>query len=137
MLDACGGDRQLGKKTYLLRRRASIMGYEKKFSDYVERLKVKLGHKSTILLFGSRASGKARESSDFDVAVILPEIEDKLALLYELIRIRPEGLPVDVVALSLEELYDPIFRKMLDPCIILYDGLGVGKKLRSPEVSTI
>ncbi len=137
MLKARRGDPWLGKKTYLLRRRASIMEYEEKFSAYVEKLKAKLGRKSTILLFGSRASGKARESSDFDVAVILPEIEDKLALLYELIRIRPEGLPVDIVALSLEELHDQIFRKMLDPCIILYDGLGVGKKLGSAKLSTI
>jgi len=44
-------------------------------------------------------------------------------LISELIRIRPEGLPVDIIALSLEELHDPIFGRMLDPCIIVYDGL--------------
>ncbi|WP_162008552.1 hypothetical protein [Vulcanisaeta thermophila] len=43
--------------------------------------------------------------------------------------LRPEGLFLDLVVLSVEDLDDPLVRDMLRDCRVLYDGLNIRDKL--------
>ena len=85
--------------------------------------------RSTIVLFGSRARGDHLPHSDYDVAVILEAVGDRVGAVEELRRLRPRGLPLDLVVLEVGDLGDPIVEKMLEGCRVLYDGLGLAEKL--------
>ncbi|WP_243671532.1 hypothetical protein [Vulcanisaeta sp. JCM 16161] len=50
----------------------------------------------------------------------------------ELLRLRslkPEGLFLDLLVLSADDVDDPVIKEMLRGCKLLYDGLGMGKRL--------
>ena len=91
---------------------------------YIERLK-KNKPRSTIILFGSRAEGKQLPYSDYDIAIILEQVDDKLKTVEELRRLKPRGLDLDLVVFSLEELDDPLVKSMLENASILYNGLDI------------
>ena len=103
----------------------------REFSEAAARM---LGDSATLVLFGSRARGEAGPASDYDVAAIFaerPSGDEYWRLLSEIRSAKPAGLPLDVVLLGLEELEDPLVRRMLDGCVILHDGLRIGDKLRA------
>ncbi len=99
---------------------------------FVERVRERYPH-STILLFGSRARGDNLPYSDYDVAVILERVEDRLREAEELAKLKPSRLPLDLVVLEPGDLQDPLIAKMLTPCKVLYDGLGLGEALCRQE----
>jgi len=92
--------------------------------EYVNRL-VREIPESTIVLFGSRARGDYLPNSDYDVAVILRHITDARNELLKLRSLKPEGLFLDLIILSIDEIDDPIIKEMLEGCKLLYDGLGM------------
>ncbi len=87
--------------------------------------------RSAVVLFGSRARGDYLPYSDYDVAVILEDVGDKLAAIEEFRRLKPRGLPLDLLVIRVDELSDPLVSKMLEGCIVLYDGLGIASSLKS------
>lgn len=97
--------------------------------EYVNRL-VKEIPESTIVLFGSRARGDYLPNSDYDVAVILRHITDARNELLKLRSLKPEGLFLDLIILSIDEIDDPIIKEMLEGCKLLYDGLGIGDHIK-------
>ena len=117
------GGSSSGLRRRLLRaRRERVKQWSELLALYVERIK-SLYPRSRIVLFGSRARGDELPYSDFDVAVILDEPGDKLRLAEELRKLKPRGLPLDLLVLSSEELKDPPVACMLKGGRVLYDGL--------------
>jgi predicted nucleotidyltransferase len=56
---------------------------------------------SRVILFGSRARGDARESSDVDFMVVEPTVPSRLAEAARLARVvRPFRIPCDIVVVS-------------------------------------
>ena len=82
-----------------------------------------------VVLFGSRARGSALPYSDYDIAVIFKSVSNKIELAEEIYKLKPPELPADIVVLELSELRDPIVRKMLSECIVLYDALSISNRL--------
>ena len=109
-------------------RYAKIKKYGRLFEDYTRTLIGLFNGEVTLVLFGSRAEGAHRESSDFDLAVILPLVADPLELTCELCQLRPRGLPVDLLVLEVSELEDPIVKKMLAKRVVIHDGLKLFKE---------
>ncbi len=114
-----------GLRKKLLKSRArKIRERRKLLYSYVDNISSSYP-KSTIVLFGSRARGDFLPYSDYDIAVILEKIEDKFAAIEKLRRIKPLGLPLDLLVIQVDELSDPLVSKMLEKSIVLYDGLGL------------
>ncbi len=93
-------------------------------ASYVERI-VETYPRSVVVLFGSRSRGEELPHSDYDVAVILKSVRDKLSTIEELRKLKPRGLPLDLLVFSVDELSDPMVKKMLRGCRILHNGLGI------------
>jgi len=122
------GGSSSGLRRRLLRaRRERVRKWSELLALYVERVK-SLYPRSQIVLFGSRARGDELPYSDFDIAVILDEPGDKLRLTEELRRLKPRGLPLDLLVLSFEELKDPLVACMLKGGRVLYDGLRAARR---------
>ncbi len=124
MLNGLGGCWELSSAT----RYARVKRYKRLFDNYVRALVELFSGGVTLVLFGSRAEGTHKESSDFDLAVILPLVTDPLELTCKLYQLRPRGLPVDLLVLNVSELEDPIVKKMLAKSTVIYDGLKLFKK---------
>ena len=95
---------------------------EKLLREYVDKLRSTIP-RSTILLFGSRARGEQVPYSDYDIAVILENVEDRIKIVENLRRLKPRGLNLDLIVLSVSDLEDPIIREMLKNSIKLHNGL--------------
>jgi len=93
-------------------------------TEYVKRLKEEMP-KSTILLFGSRARGNSLPYSDYDIAVIFDKVKDKIEMVERLRRLKPKGIDLDLIILSVDEIKDPLVKKMLEGSKILYNGLDL------------
>jgi len=105
---------------------------ERVFRQYTAVLR-NLFPRSTLILFGSRARGDYAPYSDYDVMVVVPVVKgaEKLRIAEEVLKVKPRELAVDVLPVGVEELDDPIIRKMLsEGCVILHDGLGLINRLR-------
>ncbi len=100
------------------------MKEEQLLIEYIERIKRNYP-RSTIILFGSRAKGRQLPYSDYDIAVVLENIDDKLEMTIKLRRLKPHGLDLDLVVLDKRELEDPMIKAMLGEKRILYDGLSI------------
>ncbi len=92
--------------------------------EYVRRLKEVVPN-SVIILYGSRARGEQLPCSDYDVAVILENIEDKVKVTEELRRVKPRGLDLDLIVLSVDELSDRVVQEMLKNSIVLHKGINI------------
>jgi len=68
---------------------------------------------STIVLFGSRARGDYMPYSDYDVAVVFRKVTDERELMLRIRSLKPGGLPLDLLVLSVDDLSDPVIREML------------------------
>jgi len=101
---------------------------EARLAEYVVRI-ASAHPRSAVILFGSRARGGYLPYSDFDLAVVLERVGDPLESIRSLRALKPRGLPLDLVVLEPRDLDDPLILKMLERCRILYDGLGVRKKI--------
>jgi len=84
---------------------------------------------STIVLFGSRARGDYMPYSDYDVAVVFRKVTDERELMLRIRGLKPGGLSLDLLVLSVDDLSDPVIREMLKGCVILYDGLDLRDSL--------
>jgi len=84
---------------------------------------------STIVLFGSRARGDYMPYSDYDVAVVFRKVPDERELMLRIRGLKPGGLSLDLLVLSVDDLSDPVIREMLKGCVILYDGLDLRDSL--------
>jgi len=100
------------------------MNEEQLLIEYIERIKRNYP-RSTIILFGSRAKGRQLPYSDYDIAVVLENIDDKLEMTIKLRRLKPHGLDLDLIVLDKRELEDPMIKAMLGEKRILYDGLSI------------
>jgi predicted nucleotidyltransferase len=91
----------------------------------VDRL-VKSARPTRVILFGSHATGRAKEGSDIDLLVVEQEVSSKRK---EMVRLREAvgqiGFPVDVFVCSEEELAD--WGHL--PGSVLYRALKEGKVL--------
>ncbi|NOZ82947.1 MAG: nucleotidyltransferase domain-containing protein, partial [Euryarchaeota archaeon] len=98
--------------------------YEEEFEEFVEGLRKK---KVCLVLFGSRAEGRANLLSDYDLLVVSEERRVEV----------PERLPADVFIYSPEECLREVERRntvVLDALTrgrLIFDNLGVFEKLRS------
>ena len=102
-----------------------VLKRDKLFKLYIENIISFFNGKVTLILFGSRARGDNMLSSDYDLAVVVEKCNDVLELTEKLLKMKPHGLPVDIAVFSVDELRDPLVTKMLTPCRILYNGLGL------------
>lgn len=102
-------------------RRQRILNYQKMFKEFTEKLIKEYKSKISIVLFGSRGRGDNRESSDFDVLIVLEKKTNRdHQVVYQL---KPAELPVDVVIITPSELQNPVVKKMLIGSKVIYDGL--------------
>ncbi len=109
----------MGKTVEMMRRFISLVSrYDNLFKQFIEEV-VRKYPDSTIILFDSRSSGKNRPSSDFDVAVIMEGV-DEFEMATRISKLRPRGLPIDLVVLKPESLRR--FKWLLKGAIV-YDGL--------------
>jgi len=94
--------------------------------DAGRRLAAAAGAPATVVLFGSRARGNARDDSDLDFLVIEAQVDSKLT---EMVRLRdalpPLGVPVDVVVVSEEEAA----RREMVPSTLVHRALREGRVL--------
>ena len=60
-----------------------------------------------------------------NLAVVLDEIRDVISLTEKLRRLKPKGLPLDLLVVQADELSDPLISGMFSGCKVLYDGLRV------------
>jgi hypothetical protein len=81
------------------------------------------------VLFGSRARGDYMPYSDYDVAVVFRKVTDERELMLRIRSLKPSGLPLDLLVLSVDDLSDPVIREMLKGCVILYNGLDLRDSL--------
>jgi len=107
-------------------RRKLILSYQSMFKEFVDKLINTYDRKISIVLFGSRGRGDNKESSDFDVMIVLRKktIND-YQRAYQL---KPVGLPADVIIVTPDELNNQIIKQMLVGSKIIYDGLNCFKE---------
>jgi len=114
-----------GLRKRLLKARAERIKAENSLlKEYVSRI-VSRYPSSAVLLFGSRARGDHLPYSDYDLAVVLSGLEDKILIIEELRRLKPRGLPLDLIVVDTEELKDPLVKNMFKGAKVLYNKLGV------------
>lgn len=109
-------------------RKLHAIDTNKLLKDYIVALKRRYPN-STIVLFGSRAKRNNLPYSDYDIAIIFRRVVNKISIVIEAYKGKPSELALDIVVLEEDEIEDPLIRKMLEKCIILYDGLGIRRKL--------
>ena len=107
-------------------RREQILKYPEMFNDFVDKLINAYNGQITIILFGSRGRRTNKESSDFDIMIVLQKktLED-YKKIYQL---KPTGLPADIVIVTPDELKDQVIKQMLVGSKIVYNGLNCFKE---------
>ncbi len=118
------GEREARQVEFIRRRLAQVSSYERAFMEFVDAIKSKFP-RCAVLLFGSRATGRHRPSSDFDLIVILEGRFDEAEMAAELLKLKPGGLPVDLIVLSRMDLVRKDVRLLLRNSVLIYDGLGL------------
>jgi len=114
-----------GLRRKLLKSRArKIRDSEKLLHEYVRRISERYPE-SIVVLFGSRARGDNFPYSDYDIAVILRRVDNKFSTIEELRRLKPRGLPLDLLVIQVNELSDPLILGMFKKCRVLYNGLNI------------
>ncbi len=116
-------------RRYLLGRRRSLEERPRLFHEFVERLVEAFGGRVAIIVFGGRAriGLEVVEPRDYDVLVVVGDEVDPGEAEEVVSRVRPRGLPLDVIVVRREELErpSPILARMLRDRVVVYDGLGV------------
>ena len=115
-----------GLRKRLLKRLAEKKRKRKQLLEEYVRLLSNMYPKSLILLFGSRSRGEELPYSDYDLAVVLEEINDYIEETHRMRLLKPRGISVDLLALTVRDLEDPLIFKMLQDAIPIYNGLNLG-----------
>ncbi len=114
----------------LLKHRSEIIRRRKEdFERFVSALIEEFAGKVTIVLFGSVARGERRPTSDFDVLLILDEINGYWEVLEQVYSLKGKSIPVDVVLIDVKALHEQDF--LISEALkgkVLYDGLGILRK---------
>lgn len=84
---------------------------------------------TSIILFGSRARGKASRRADFDFLLIFEKVDSEMEIKLHKLRIEylTKGIKIDFVAMSKEdamanfEMSSPLFASLLLGFKVLYD----------------
>ncbi|MDK2384689.1 MAG: nucleotidyltransferase domain-containing protein [Candidatus Korarchaeota archaeon] len=118
------GEREHREAALIRRRREEVSSYEKLFNKFIEALKRRYPS-CTIILFGSRAAERHRSSSDFDVIVVMEGDFDEVEVAAEISRLRPRGIPVDLLVINKDSLGRKDVKILLEHSKVIYDGLGV------------
>ncbi len=105
--------------------RKNVKKYDNSFRNFIEKIIKKFGDNVTIVLFGSRATGRAKESSDYDVALIVRDDIDRMDFLEEVSKLREDPIPIDIIVIKISELDLNIVKKMFYNSKIIWNGLGV------------
>ncbi len=71
--------------------------------EFIEAIRSELP-RCSVFLFGSRATGRHRPSSDFDIIVVMEGQFDDAEMAAELLRLRPSSMPVDLVVIRREDM---------------------------------
>ncbi|RFA95593.1 nucleotidyltransferase domain-containing protein [Pyrobaculum aerophilum] len=102
-----------------------VREYPERFSKCLASIIQRYGGQVTVVLFGSRASGRHSASSDFDVIIIVPQYGDYFEEAAEIKRLC-RGVPLDAIIFARDELkIEGVVAKMLEDCVALYDGLSL------------
>ena len=103
-----------------------VKEYDRAFNRFLDKLIKTFGNNISVLLFGSRASGKAKDSSDYDVAIIVRDDVDRVDFMEKISMLKNGHVPIDIVVIKISELDNETVKKMLTPCKVLWDGLRMG-----------
>lgn len=116
------------------RRRKEVSSYNELFDEFIDALRRRYP-RCTIILFGSRAAGRHRASSDFDVMVVMEGTDEAEAeMAAKILRLRPRGIPIDLVVINKDSLSkDKEVKILLKDSKVIYDGLGILKEFKSRE----
>ncbi|MGQ4891796.1 MAG: nucleotidyltransferase domain-containing protein [Candidatus Njordarchaeia archaeon] len=110
-----------------------VRRYDTLFKIFTERLVEDYEGRLSIILFGSRARGDNRLSSDFDVLIIVEG--GKLEEHYmRIMKCKPPELPADILIILPQDLSNLVIKQMLADSKIIYNGLNIdliGIKSRS------
>ncbi len=118
------GERKARQVEFVRKMLARVSSYEREFTEFLEAIKSAF-LRSSVFLFGSRASGKHRPSSDFDLVVVLEGQFDEAEMAAELMKLKPSGLPVDLVVINKADLSREEVQLLLRNSILVYDGLAL------------
>ncbi len=94
--------------------------------DEAARLLVADGRPTRVILFGSYARGDAREGSDLDFVVVLPEVTSRLS---EMVRLRGLLRPLRVLADVLVYSEEQVDEWGSVPGTVLFEALNEGRVL--------
>lgn len=112
-----------------------VKRYPEEFARCTSSIIQRYGGRVTVILFGSRATGRHSASSDYDIMVIVPgyaDYFDEVAQIRRLCR----GVPVDIVLFALDEfVVDGVVAKMLENCVTIHDGLSLNPCRRAEAAS--
>jgi len=110
-----------------MKTKSNVDKFLKKLLDTIKSI---YSNQVTVILFGGRARGTSSDYGDFDIMVILDEVDDPLEEAIKIRKkIREKEYPLDLLILEKEDVEKPIVKKMLEPHIVLYDGLKIGEKI--------
>ncbi len=118
-------------KKYLESRRSALRERPKLFRKFIEKLIETLGSRASIIVFGGRARVglDSDEPRDYDVLVVIKDNDD-VEQIEELVhRLRPKGVPMDIIVVRKSELRSAIAKQMLRDRIVIHDPLEIGKEL--------
>jgi len=107
-----------------------IRSYDSLCSAFINNLIKEYKGEISIILFGSRARGDNKPSSDFDFFIIVKN-GDLLKHYVRVGKCKPPELPADTIILYLEDVTKKLVRRMLKDAKILYDGLSIKDILKS------
>ncbi len=119
-------------RKYLESRRRVLRERSKLFKEFVEKLIETLGSRASIIVFGGRARTglDSEEPRDYDVLVVI-EDNDNVEQIEKLVhRLRPKGVPMDIIVVRKGELRSAIAKQMLRERIVIHDPLEIEKELQ-------
>jgi len=105
--------------------RERVKRFEREFDDFIRVLINRFGEDVSIVLFGSRGRNDNRESSDFDMIVVVKNNIDRLDFAEKLYAFKPKGIPIDIPVIHIKELNESTIKKMISGGIVIHDGLKI------------
>ena len=111
-------------KKLLRDRQRKLSNWNSLFEKFVNDAVSSLGKKVTLILIGSRAGEDYESYSDFDLVVFYDSIDEEK--LFEVLnKLRPKGVPIDLITVHINAFDDPLIKKMLNGGKILHNGLNL------------
>ncbi len=112
-------------REYLRVRKRMLEERPRLFREFVKRIIGELGSNVSLILFGghARAGLDSVEPRDYDLLIVVKEAHEIERVEKIIYKLKPRGLPVDIIVVSLRDLDKTIIRQMLRHHIVLYDPL--------------